>query len=105
MANDPSTSYDLKFTCPLARWRELASNHLSYGIEDLKPCAVISDGDGKALPWIYHVKCAVHGRIFSSRKATRAACFQEVSFWLESDAIHCPGHTHRAFLGGLGVFP
>jgi hypothetical protein len=92
MPSGPPGTYDLKFTCPLARWRELAPNHLTYAIEDLEPCAVISDGDKeeKAFSWAYHVKCVVHGRIFSSRKGTRAACLENASSWLAS--INCPGH-------------
>jgi hypothetical protein len=93
MPDDPPRSYDLKFTCPFARWRELAPNHLTYGMEGVEPCAILSDeGRGeKSLAWSYHVKCAVHGRIFSSRKDTRAACLQEASLWLQED-INCPGH-------------
>jgi len=89
-------SYDLKFTCPLARWRELAPNHLTYAIEDLEPCAVISDGDKdkKAFAWGYHVQCVVHGSIYSSRKDTRAACLQEASMWLQR-VINCPGHVRQ----------
>lgn len=30
MPGGPPGTYDLKFTCPLDRWRELAPNHLAY---------------------------------------------------------------------------
>jgi hypothetical protein len=92
MPNDPPGSYDLKFTCPFARWRELAPNHLTYGIEGMEPCAVVFGDTGeKPFAWSYHVKCAVHCRIFNSRKGTRAACLQEASFLLQ-ESINCPGH-------------
>jgi hypothetical protein len=96
MPNDPPSTYDLEVTCPLARWRELAPNHLAYGIEGLEPCAVISDGDKDktAFAWNYHVQCFVHGRLYSSRKDTRAACLEEASIWLEK-VIHCPGHARQ----------
>src|SRR3978361_1714093 len=92
MPNNPPGAFDLKFTCPFARWRELVPDHVAYGIEGMEPCAVISNGDksGKPYAWAYHVKCPVHGRIFNSRKDTRAACLHEASSWLES--VNCPGH-------------
>jgi hypothetical protein len=100
MPNDPARYYDRKFTCPFARWHELAPNHLTYGMEGMEPCAAVtSDGDKgeKPFAWSYHVKCPIHGRIFSSRKDTRAACLQEAFFWLQED-INCPGHIRPQLL-------
>jgi len=94
MPNGSPGTYDLKFTCPLARWRELAPNHLTYAVEDLEPCVVISNGDKDkvAFAWGYHARCVVHGRIYRARKDTRAACLQEASVWLQK-VINCPGHA------------
>jgi hypothetical protein len=44
MPNSPPESYNLKFSRPLARWRELAPNHLAYAIEGL-------DKDKTAFAW------------------------------------------------------
>jgi hypothetical protein len=91
MSNGEPASYDLRITCPLARWRELPNNQVIYGIDDFKPCAVITGEDhGKPFAWGFQLTCAVHSCTFISRKDTRSACLEDVSSLLKG--INCPGH-------------
>jgi hypothetical protein len=95
--------YDLKTTCPLARWTESGRDQLQYGIPGLKPCALISDGDGKPYSWMYTVTCAVANRGFSSRHGSRAECVKETSDWLNH--LHCPGEVNRRETSDAGGVP
>ena len=82
--------YDLKTTCPLARWSEERYNYLEYSIEGLKPYAVISGGRGESYSWEYRVTCAIAHRQVRSRQSNREDCIHEVAYWLRK--VNCPGH-------------
>ena len=79
--------YDLRTTCPLARWNELSHDHLEYAVAGLAPCVVIFDA---AHAWLYRVKCAVANREFSSRCDTLDDCVKQASYGLRR--VNCPGH-------------